>query len=249
MVRCGADVTDPISSEKREQRATDALTDNAAEIGEEAVAVLTSMDILQHIPIAKLGVAALRAAQSIRDQLLLKKIQAFLYGMSGTTREQRADMIERLSKESHYAESVGEHLVEHRDRIDGRRKALMSAAVFSAFARGEIERLMLYRLTHAIAAVSLINLRDARNLVEEGPFFWANTEQAKKAPRTRAYDPEIAALQQLSSAGLVTVLSVWDGMRYVLTDLGLMFTERLRLDLVPYKESSARSSPTPETRQ
>jgi hypothetical protein len=226
-----------MSSEEREQRATDALTDSAAEIGEEALAVLTSMDVLEHIPIAKLGVAAIRAAQSVRDQLLLKKIQAFLYGMSGTTRKQRADMIERLGKESHYAESVGEHLVELLDRIDGRRKALMTAAVFSAFARGEIEQLMLYRLTHAIVAVSLIDLRDARNLVEEGPFFWANTEQAKKAPRTRAHDPEISALQQLSAAGLVTVLSVWDGMRYVLTDLGLMFIERLRLDLVPYREN------------
>ncbi len=201
------------------------------------MAILTSMDVLEHIPIAKLGVAAVRAAQSIRDQILLNKIQAFLHGMSGTTREQRANMIERLSKDSHYAESVGEHLVEHLDRIDGRRKAIMSAAVFSAFARHEIERPMLYRLTHAIVAVSLINLPDARNLVEEGPFFWANTEEAKKAPRTRAHDPEIAALQQLSASGLVTVLSVWDGMRYVLTDLGLMFIERLRLDLVPYKEN------------
>jgi hypothetical protein len=135
-----------MSSEEREQRATDALNDSAADIGNEAIAILTSMDVLEHVPIVKFGVAVVRAAQSIRDQLLLKKIQAFIFGMSGTTREQRAHMIERLSTESHYAESVGEHLVELLDRIDGRRKALMCAAVFAAFARREIEGPMLYRL-------------------------------------------------------------------------------------------------------
>ena len=60
-------------SEEREQRATDALNDSAAEIGEEAVAVLTGMDILEHIPIAKLGVAAFRAAQTIRDHCVTRR--------------------------------------------------------------------------------------------------------------------------------------------------------------------------------
>jgi hypothetical protein len=226
-----------MSSEEREQRATDALTDSAAEIGEEAMAVLTGMDVLEHIPIAKLGVAAVRAAQSIRDQLLLKKIQAFLYGMSGTTREQRANMIERLSEESHYAESVGEHLVELLDRIDGRRKALMSAAIFAAFARLEIERPTLYRLTHAIVAVSPLSFRDARNLLGEGPFLSGKSDDADSQSRKRSYQPAIASLEQLSAAGLVSAQSVWGGMLYELTDVGRMFIERLRLDLVPYKET------------
>jgi hypothetical protein len=226
-----------MSSEEREQRATDALTDSAAEIGEEALAVLTSMDVLEHIPIAKLGVAAMRAAQSIRDQLLLKKIRAFLYGMSGTTLEQRTDMIERLSEDTHYAESVGEHLIELLDRIDGRRKALMSAAVFAAFARCEIERPMLYRLTHAIVAISLLSLRDARNLVEEGPFLPGESVDAKMKAGNRSHKPEIASLLQLSAAGLVSGQSGWGGINYDLTDVGRIFIERLRLDLIPYKES------------
>ena len=226
-----------MSSEEREQRAADALTDSAAEIGEEALAVLTSMDVLEHIPIAKLGVAAMRAAQSIRDQLLLRKIQAFLYGMSGTTREQRAEMIERLNEDSHYAESVGEHLVELLDRVDGRRKALMSAAVFAAFARREIERPMLYRLTHAIVAISLLSLRDARNLLEEGPFLPGESVDAKMKAGNRSHQPEIASLLQLSAAGLVSGQSGWGGMNYDLTDVGRIFIERLRLDLIPYKES------------
>jgi hypothetical protein len=231
-----------MSSEEREQRATDALTDSAAEIGEEAVAILINMDVLEHIPIAKLGVAALRAAQSIRDQLLLRKIQVFLYGMSGTTREQRAEMIERLSEDSHYAESVGEHLIELLDRIDGRRKALMSAAVFAAFARREIERPMHYRLTHAIVALFLPSLREARNLLEEGPFLSGESDDAKRRTKDRSYQPEIASLVQLSAAGLVSTKSIWGEMLYDLTDVGRIFIERLRLDLVPYKESDQRAA-------
>jgi hypothetical protein len=223
-----------VSSEEREQRAIDLLDDSAADIGEEAIAVLTGMDVLEHVPVAKFGVAVFRAAQSVRDHLLLKKIQAFVFGMSGATREQRATMIQRLSTESHYAESVGEHLVEMLDRIDGRRKALMCAAVFAAFARDEIERRMLYRLTHAISVVSLLNLRDARNLWEEGPFLPNTTDPGNQLKR-RSHQPEIASLVQLSAAGMVSGQSVYGGMLYDLTDVGRMFIERLRLDLVPYK--------------
>jgi hypothetical protein len=221
--------------DEREQRATDALNDPAAELGEQAIAILTDTELLAHIPVLKLGVAAARIIESIRGQALLKKLDAFVRGMESVTREQRAEMISRLNEDREYSEAVGEHLIEYLDRIDGRRKALMSAAVFAAFARREIDRPMLFSLNHAIEVVMPNYLQSARNLVEEGPFFRADGYLKDDPTKNRAYRPGIASLQALAAAGLVYSQAVFDGMRYDLTDVGGVFIGSLRLDLVAYK--------------
>ena len=224
-----------MNSDEREHRATDALNDPAGELGEQAMAILTDMEVLAHIPVLKQGVAAARIIDSIRGQALLKKLDAFVRGLDSVTRAQRVDMISRLSEDREYSETVGEHLIEYLDRIDGRRKALMSAAVFAAFAQREIDRPMLYSLNHAVEIVMLNYLRSARNLVEEGPFFSAEGYLKEDPTKNRAYRPRIASLQALAAAGLVYSQGVFDGTRYDLTDVGRVFIERLKLDLVAYK--------------
>jgi hypothetical protein len=222
-------------SEEREQEATDALVDDAAEIGEEALAVLTQMEVLEHIPIVKLGVAVAKAARSLRDQALLKKLLTFLRGLSSVTRAERVEMIRRLSEDAPYSESVGEHLIELLDRLDSRRKALMTAAVFAAFARQQINRAMLYRLTHAVESILLIDLPAARNLTEEGYYLIGDSADAAKHNQGRAFQHSSASLESLSAAGLVHAGSAWGGMSYDLTDVGRAFIDQLRLDLIPYK--------------
>jgi hypothetical protein len=224
-----------MNSDESERRATDALNDPAAELGEQAVAILTGMEVLAHVPVLKLGVAAVRIIDSIRGQALMKKLDAFVRAMDSVTREQRAEMISRLSEDREYSETVGEHLIEYLDRINGRRKALMSAAAFAAFARLEVDRPMLYSVNHAVEMVLPNYLRSARNLFEEGPFFKAEEYLKDDPMKNRAYRPGVASLQALAAAGLVYSLAVFDGTRYDLTDVGRVFIDRLRLDLVPYK--------------
>jgi hypothetical protein len=108
-----------MNADDSERRATDALNDPAAELGEQAVAILTGMEVLAHVPVLKLGVAALRIADSIRGQALLKKIDAFVRGLDLVTREQRAEMVSRLHQDREYSETVGEYLIEYLDRING----------------------------------------------------------------------------------------------------------------------------------
>lgn len=225
-----------MNSDEAEHRAADALNDAAAEIGERAVAILTESEILEHIPVLKLGVAAIRIAESIRGQALMKKLDAFFRGLSSITREQRAEMISSLSEDREYAETVGEHLIEYLDRLSGRRKALMSAAAFAAFARREFDQPMLYSVNHAIEVVLPNYLRSGRALVEEGPWFQAAPHLADKdnPMMVRAYRPGVASLVALAAAGLISSHGVFDGMRYQLTDVGHTFFEKLRLDLIPY---------------
>jgi hypothetical protein len=227
-----------MTSQDREQHAADALTDGAAEIGEQAIAVLLHEEVLEHIPVIKLGVAAARAMRSVRDQLLLRKILAMLRGLSSVSREQRADLIRRLEENRDYSETVGEHLVELLDRIDGRRKALMVGAVFAAFARNEIDRPMLYQLTHAIETLPLVVARSGRNLLEEGNYLPGMAapvpDQRSSKPNARSFTPDLTSLSLLAAAGLAFGQSVYGGISYNLTESGVAFFGKLRLDLVPY---------------
>jgi hypothetical protein len=225
-----------MNSEEAANRATDALNDSAAEIGERAVAILTESEILEHIPVLKLCVAAVRMIDSIRGQALLKKLDTFVRGLNSVTREQRADMISRLSDDREYSETVGEYLIEYLDRLTGRRKALMSAAAFAAFARHEIDRPMLYSLNHAIEVALPNYLRSGRALTEEGPWFEGGPRLKDKdnPMRDRAYRPGVASLVALASAGLVSSHGGFDGETYELTDVGRTFFKNLLLDLIPY---------------
>jgi hypothetical protein len=144
-------------------------------------------------------------------------------------------MIRRLADDVPYSESVGEHLIQLLDRLSSRRKAVMVAAVFAAFAQNQIDRPMLYRLCHAIELVQLIDLPVARNLVEEGRYLMGDSPDAISHNKGRSFQPGAASLQSLSAAGLVLGGSAWGGMSYDLTDVGEAFTQQLRLDLIPFK--------------
>jgi hypothetical protein len=221
------------NSEDREREASSSLDDVAAEIGDGVVDTIAHTDVLEHIPIAKLGVAAVKLVGSVRDRLLFKKLLTFLRGLSAIPRNERAEMIERLQEDRHYAESVGEHLIELLDRLDGRRKVLMAAAVFRAFADKKIDIETVFRLTHAIDVLQTRDLPALRSLTAEGPY----NQGPHSAPRQLTPDQE--SLLSLTAASLVNNFSVspigGNQTMWRLTNLGEKFLE-MRLDLIPYKE-------------
>jgi hypothetical protein len=218
------------NSEEREREATNSWVDTAAEMGEEALSVITHEEFLEHIPLVKLGIAVARAAASIRDQLLLKKILAFLRGLSSISKEQREEMVQRLAEDRHYSESVGEYLIELLDRLDGRRKTLMAAAAFRAFAEKNIDVRTLFRLTHAIEMVQLREMSTMRK----------SKEKLAKGMLYVDQDADGISMQSLSGANLlVPIVGATSGGKVAawnLTDLGEQFLN-LELDLIPYKEA------------
>lgn len=222
------------SSEERKGEAINSVVDDIAEMGGRLIEMLSNSKTLEHIPIAKWGVSAFRIIQSSRDKILDRKIKAFVQGAGKSVSAwEVADTISRLEKNRHYAESVGEHLIEHLDRSDGRRKALMSAAVFAAFAGKKVSEEDFYRLTRAIEVVHLLDLPALRNLIEEGPFRIGVGDTGRK------FNPRRESLQSLNAATLAishTISPIGSSpMAWDLTNLGRTFLE-LRLDLIEYKE-------------
>jgi hypothetical protein len=113
-------------SDQRKQEALATLNDLAAEVGQSAIEVITSADIFEHLPFVKDLIAAANLVASIRDMLLMRKIETFLRRLAYIPQEDRIDMIRRLEDDPSYTESVGEHLVELLDRLEGQRKAAMA---------------------------------------------------------------------------------------------------------------------------
>jgi hypothetical protein len=222
------------NSEDREREALTSGIDDVAEMGGRLIAMLSNSKALEQIPYAKWGVSVFRVIASISDKVLDDRIKAFVQetGRSLSAWE-IADTISRLEHSRHYAETVGEHLIEHLDRSEGRRKALMSAAAFVAFAKKAISEEIFYRLTRAIEVVQLRELPTLRNLTEEGPYI------QRPGPSHRKMTPDTESLELLSAANLTRSSAAAtfgsNTISWHLTDTGTIFLD-LRLDLIPYKE-------------
>jgi hypothetical protein len=210
-------------SEHRQREATDELNDVAAEMAQAAITIITAESVIEQIPIAKIGLAVWKTVSSIRDQLLMKKLEIFLRNLASIAAEDRRSMLQRLNDDPDFKEDVGDHIVELLDRIDGQRKPAMIGAVFAALARGEINVKMLRRLNSAIERLQSIEIPTVRRL--SGNPFFLQSETEKKGD----IDPE--SLQALVNAGLAMALAVFDGTRFTVTETGKVFV-RLNLDTI-----------------
>src|SRR5450631_3733949 len=133
--------------ESRQHEATASAVDDAAELGGRMIASLTDSKVLEHTPVVKWGVSIFRAISCVRDMLLARRIGSFMHAVKdGLESWEVEDTISRLAASRHYAESVGEHLVERLERIEGRRKALMTAAAFVALGKKSVDENEFYRL-------------------------------------------------------------------------------------------------------
>ena len=231
-------------SEAREREATTSLVDDTADIGSRFIASLIDPELLKDIPVAKWGVSVLRVVQSVRDMLLARRINIFVHAdANGLEPWEVKDTISRLQVNRPYAESVGEHLIERLERMDGIRKALMAGTVLISFGKKEFDEDTFYRLLHAIEAMQLLDLPSLRNLVEEGPYLIGVKQPTRRDASTtygvRKFTPRQESLQSLSASGLVILhgssaigggMPAWD-----LTGLGRGFLD-LRLDLIECRE-------------
>ena len=105
----------------KEDQADVERADLVEECGQWLVEVLVSDEVLKHFPIVKTFVAAVKAVGTVRDAILLKKIQAVLDSLSDLAPAERATMVQRLEADPAYKRKVGVHLIELLDRVDSYR--------------------------------------------------------------------------------------------------------------------------------
>ena len=148
-----------------EKQADAERLDLVEEYAQGVLSVLTSDELLSHIPVVKTVAAAMKAVGTVRDQILLTKIAHFLETLSGIPAADREAMVRRLEADPAYNRRVGLHLVEVLDRVDSHRKPLMLGYCFLAYAQGRIDALQLQRLTSAIERLPTSEIDSVRKFV------------------------------------------------------------------------------------
>jgi hypothetical protein len=180
----------------------DIAVDVESEYAQVVIEAIHSNDVLQHIPIAKTAVAAVAVIRGVRDYIPLKKLTRFLEGLADLSKWQRDDMVSRIEADPAYGRRVGNHVIELLDRVDSHRKPMMVAAVFAAFARGEIQTDSLNRLNAAIEALPAFAIDFVRTF-----------KNAQPGPAVARLDREL--LHVMSNAGLATQEARADGLAFL----------------------------------
>jgi hypothetical protein len=108
----------------------------------------------------------------VRDMLLARRIGSFMHAVKdGLESWEVEDTISRLAASRHYAESVDEHLVERLERIEGRRKALMTAAACATRWQPRAIRSFARHFTQLPAVRQYLMLPHDNQCIEgDGPF-------------------------------------------------------------------------------
>ncbi|MCU0754166.1 MAG: hypothetical protein MUE46_03465 [Xanthomonadales bacterium] len=207
LARLGNDIVDVVKNSS--------LGELAFEYAEVALDSASDSEIVKEIP----GVSTIRALLSLKssysDRMLGRKIEKFVRGIAELKDSERAEMVSRLESDSDYGRSVGMYLVELLDRVDGHKKPEMLARTFAAFARKEIELLMLLRLNVAIERVPNYEIKNIRPFNNDG--------------KTGCPQLDDVSIHAFLSAGLARVRSGYNGSIYEPTEVCSAFVS-LELD-------------------
>lgn len=110
------------------------------DFGEVALDRVVKDGILRDIPVIGSIVGVAKAAISMRDTLLVKKLLYFLRELSDTTEEERKNFLQEFEEDLKEQRRVGENLILLLDRLDDLDKPVLVAKLLKAFIRGKISR-------------------------------------------------------------------------------------------------------------
>jgi hypothetical protein len=136
------------------------------ECGQGVVDILLSNKALEHVPVVKMLVVAIKAVTSIKDVILLQKIVGFLTALPDVPITHRIEMVRKLESDPGYNRKVGQHLIELLERVDSYRKPAMIGRVFAAYAMGRIDLMSLQRLNTAIERLPTHEIDTVRRIAD-----------------------------------------------------------------------------------
>ena len=187
----------PIASAALTAAKSDSTLEIAKEYAEVVMDAFLNDGFLKDLPFMGTAVALLKAGQTIREQLLLHKIEAFLQELDQVEQGTIQDMVRRLDSDISFQGRVGTVLIEALDKMSVERQPRMLARAFRAYADGQVTGLELRRLALAIERFPTFELPSLR------AFYDGEVEQRMTT--------EKAVLLALSSAGLAMNNGGFDG--------------------------------------
>lgn len=132
--------------------------DLLADLGETALGLVTSNEVLKEIPILSTAVGLARLGKNFRERAFLNMIATFLRNLPEQTTERRKRLAEEARLDSKRRLKYGEALFTTLEQADSTVKAEYAALVFSAFVDGEISDRELRGLCHGIRVAQVDEL-------------------------------------------------------------------------------------------
>lgn len=198
------------------------IQDAAVNLGEAGLDQLVDAGFLRDVPVLGSAVGFIRAAGSIRDLLLAKKLGRFLSQLHQVPLVDREEFVASLVSR-HERHRIGEALILLLDRLDDMAKPELLGLCFSAYVRGQIDRSQFDRLAAAIDRLLIVHLSAL------AAFYTADRQELKDHPVGSD------VLQALANCGLVRVEAQTNGggligpefvdaeITYTRNDLGSVF--------------------------
>ncbi len=116
--------------------------------------------VMKDIPIVGTIAAAISTTKNISNLLFLKKIMAFLKGISDVPQEKRDAMISKIDNSEKYRQKVGEFLLFQLNHCDDDLKAFYLSIAFKAVINEELSYDDFIRISNIINRISVIDFDD-----------------------------------------------------------------------------------------
>jgi len=117
-------------------------------------------DIIKQIPFVKSIAAIVSTAKSINNYLFVKKIIAFLKGISDIPQKKRQAMISKIDGSQKYRQKVGEFLLFQINHCDDNLKAEYLSQAFRAVINEELSYDDFIRVSNVLNRLSIIDFED-----------------------------------------------------------------------------------------
>ena len=116
--------------------------------------------VIKDIPIVGTIAAVINTTKNISNLLFLKKIMAFLRGISDVPQEKRDAMISKIDNSEKYRQKVGEFLLFQLNHSDDDLKAFYLSIAFKAVINEELSYEDFIRISNIINHISVIDFQD-----------------------------------------------------------------------------------------
>jgi hypothetical protein len=181
-----------------------------ADFSEIAIDNIASLEgIAKDIPVIGSIVKTIRFGFTVKDTLLLNKIEKFLRQLRDVSQENRIKLIRKLEKDSKYKEDVGAKIMLLLERADDFEKPKMMANALKGYLCDRLTYSQLQRINYAIDHLFMGD-------IEEFKLFFNNSN----------HPMDESTHQNLALYGLVDLMQLFDGGTNIkINKLGELFAQ------------------------
>jgi hypothetical protein len=183
------------------------------EISEILIDKILDDGLVKDVPIINIIHLMCNAHNSISDNLLLNKIEKFLFKLDSIDSKDRINLFQKLEKEPRLKQKTSIYILELFDKIDDENKVTMIFKIFKAYNNEEIDYETFYRLNKVTKEISSIDISKVRNIKNE----------------FNSKSKNLDLLNSFENINLIRVMSNMDGNIYFRTKICKVFIE-LNLD-------------------